>query len=134
MDKQRRIEELTLQLETERAKIKELRRQHSSRASVEGEASAAVDRMESPASSAAFSVHLLVLVVNDRDGVQHCVTLQLPRLPRAAASRTEELQEAAGMGVHAVELTPATLAPVLAEGEEEPKEDEGEDERILNPS
>jgi hypothetical protein len=24
-----------------------------------------------------------------------------------------ELQEAAGMGVHAVELTPATLAPVL---------------------
>ena len=32
-----------------------------------------------------------------------------------------ELQEATGMGVHAVELTPATLAPVLPEGEEEGK-------------
>ena len=30
-----------------------------------------------------------------------------------------ELQEATGMGVHAMELTPATLAPVLPEGEEE---------------
>ena len=29
-----------------------------------------------------------------------------------------DLQEAAGTGVHAVELTPATLAPVLPEGEE----------------
>jgi hypothetical protein len=32
-----------------------------------------------------------------------------------------ELQEATGMGVHAMELTPATLAPVLPEGEEEGK-------------
>ena len=32
------------------------------------------------------------------------------------------------MGVHAVELTPATLAPVLPEGEEEDEEDEEGDE------
>ena len=32
-----------------------------------------------------------------------------------------ELQEATGLGVHAMELTPATLAPVLPEGEEEGK-------------
>ena len=109
--------------------------------------------------SAAFAVPLPVLVVNDRDGVQHRGTLQLPRRAPAAApgrpssadlarlrplmralgdalaaqeegldperlSRTyaalmAELQEVAGMGVHAVELTPATLAPVLPEGEED---------------
>jgi hypothetical protein len=103
--------------------------------------------------SAAFAVPLPVLAVNDRDGVQHRGTLQLPRRAPAAApgrpssadlarlrplmralgdalaaqeegldpdrlSRTyaalmSELQEVAGMGVHAVELTPATLAPVL---------------------
>jgi hypothetical protein len=108
--------------------------------------------------SAAFAVPLPVLVVNDRDGVHHRGTLQLPRRALAAApgrpssadlarlrplmralgdalaaqeegldperlSRTyaalmAELQEAVGMGVHAVELTPATLAPVLPEGEE----------------
>ena len=102
--------------------------------------------------SAAFAVPLPVLVVNDRDGVQHRGTLQLPRRAPAAApgrpssadlarlrplmralgdalaaqeegldperlSRTyaalmAELQEVAGMGVHAVELTPATLAGV----------------------
>ena len=33
------------------------------------------------------------------------------------------------MGVHAVELTPATLAPVLPEGEEEDEEDEEGDEK-----
>ena len=116
--------------------------------------------------SAAFAVPLPVLVVNDRDGVQHRGTLQLPRRAPAAApgrpssadlarlrplmralgdalaaqeegldperlSRTyaalmAELQEVAGMGVHAVELTPATLAPVLPEGEEEDEEDEEE--------
>ena len=105
------------------------------------------------ATSAAFAVPLPVLVVDDRDGVQHRGTLQLPRRAPAAApgrpssadlarlrplmralgdalaaqeegldperlSRTyaalmAELQEVAGMGVHAVELTPATLAPVL---------------------
>jgi len=35
-----------------------------------------------------------------------------------------ELMEAAGMGVHAVELTPATLAHVLPDSEEEDEEDE----------
>jgi hypothetical protein len=41
------------------------------------------------------------------------------RLSRTYAALVSELQEAAGMGVHAVELTPATLAPVLpGEGEE----------------
>jgi hypothetical protein len=40
------------------------------------------------------------------------------RLSRTYAALMAELQEAAGMGVHAVELTPATLAPVLPEGEE----------------
>ena len=119
--------------------------------------------------SAAFAVPLPVLVVNDRDGVQHRGTLQLPRRAPAAApgrpssadlarlrplmralgdalaaqeegldperlSRTyaalmAELQEAAGMGVHTVELTPATLAPVLPEGEEEDEEDEENDEK-----
>jgi len=111
--------------------------------------------------NAAFAVPLPVLVVNDRDGVQHRGTLQLLRRALAAAtgrpssadlallrplmralgdalaaqeegldperlSRTyaalmAELQEVARMGVHAVELTPATLAPVLPEGEEEGK-------------
>ena len=111
--------------------------------------------------SAAFAVPLPVLVVDDRDGVQHRGTLQLPRRAPAAApgrpssadlarlrplmralgdalaaqeegldperlSRTyaalmADLQEVAGMGVHAVELTPAMLAPVLPEGEEEGK-------------
>jgi hypothetical protein len=102
-----------------------------------------------------------VLVVNDRDDVQHRGKLQLPRRAPAAPwgrpssadlarlrplmsalgdalvaqeqgldperlSRTfaTELQEAAGMGVHAVELTPATLAPVLPEGEEDEEGDE----------
>ena len=46
------------------------------------------------------------------------------RLSRTYAALMAELQEAAGMGVHAVELTPATLAPVLPEGEEEDEEDE----------
>jgi hypothetical protein len=118
-------------------------------------------RMPSPTASAAFAVPLPVLVVNDRDGVQHRGTLQLPRRSPAAApgrpssadlarlrhlmralgdalaaqeegldperlSRTytalmAELQEVAGMGVHAVELTPATLAPVLLEGDEKGK-------------
>jgi len=125
--------------------------------------------MPSPTASAAFAVPLPVLVVNDRDGVQHRGTLQLPRRAPAAApgrpssadlarlrplmralgdalaaqeegldperlSRTyaalmAELQEVAGMGVHAVELTPATLAPVLPEGEEEDEEDEEGDEK-----
>ena len=116
------------------------------------------------ATSAAFTVPLPVLVVNDRDGVQHRGTLQLPRRAPAAApgrpssadlarlrplmsalgdalaaqeegldperlSRTyaalmAELQEAAGMGVHAVELTPATLAHVLPKGEEDEEGDE----------
>ena len=111
------------------------------------------------ATSAAFAVPLPVLVVNDRDGVQHRGTLQLPRrapaspgrppssadlarlrplmsalgdalaaqeegldperLSRTYAALMAELQEVAGMGVHAVELTPAMLAPVLPEGEEE---------------
>ena len=114
--------------------------------------------MASPTASAAFAVPLPVLVVDDRDGVQHRGTLQLPRRAPAAApgrpssadlarlrplmralgdalaaqeegldperlSRTyaallTELQEATGMGVHAVELTPAMLAPVLPEGDE----------------
>ena len=126
-------------------------------------------RMASPSASAAFAVPLPVLVVNDRDGVQHRGTLQLPRRAPAAApgrpssadlarlrplmralgdalaaqeegldperlSRTyaalmAELQEVAGMGVHAVELTPATLAHVLPEGEEEDEEDEEGDEK-----
>ena len=125
--------------------------------------------MASPTASAAFAVPLPVLVVNDRDGVQHRGTLQLPRRAPAAApgrpssadlarlrplmralgdalaaqeegldperlSRTyaalmAELQEVAGMGVHAVELTPATLAHVLPEGEEEDEEDEEGDEK-----
>ena len=119
--------------------------------------------------SAAFAVPLPVLVVNDRDGVQHRGTLQLPRRAPAAApgrpssadlarlrplmralgdalaaqeegldperlSRTyaalmAELQEVAGMGVHAVELTPATLAPVLPEGQQGDEEGEEEDEQ-----
>ena len=110
------------------------------------------------ATSAAFAVPLPVLVVNDRDGVQHRGTLQLPRrapaspgrppssadlarlrplmsalgdalaaqeegldperLSRTYAALMAELQEAAGMGVHAVELTPATLAPLLPEGQQ----------------
>ena len=41
------------------------------------------------------------------------------RLSRTYAALMSELQEVAGMGVHAVELTPYTLAPVLPEGEEE---------------
>ena len=125
-------------------------------------------RMASPSASAAFAVPLPVLVVNDRDGVQHRGTLQLPRRAPAAApgrpssadlarlrplmralgdalaaqeegldperlSRTyaalmAELQEVAGMGVHAVELTPATLAPVLPEGEEDEEDEEEGDE------
>ena len=40
------------------------------------------------------------------------------RLSRTYAALMAELQEAAGMGVHAVELTPATLAPVLPEGQQ----------------
>jgi hypothetical protein len=93
-------------------------------------------------------VPLPVLVVNDHDGVQHRGTLQLLRSAPSSAdlvrlrplmsalgdalaaqeqgldperlSRTyAALQEAAGMGVDAVERTPATLAPVLpGEGEE----------------
>ena len=110
---------------------------------------------------------LPVLVVDDRDGVQHRGTLQLPRRAPAAApgrpssadlarlrplmralgdalaaqedgldperlSRTyaalmAELQEVAGMGVHAVELTPATLAHVLPEGEEDEGDEEDEE-------
>ena len=109
--------------------------------------------------SAAFAVPLPVLVVDDRDGVQHRGTLQLPRrapaaspgrpssadlarlrplmralgdalaaqeegldperLSRTYAALMAELQEVAGMGVHAVELTPDTLAPVLPEGEDD---------------
>jgi hypothetical protein len=120
------------------------------------------------ATSAAFAVPLLVLVVSDRDGVQHHGTLQLPRrvpaspgrppssadlarlrplmsalgdalaaqeegldperLSRTYAALMAELQEAAGMGVHAVELTPATLAPVLPEGQQGDEEGEDEDE------
>jgi hypothetical protein len=41
------------------------------------------------------------------------------RLSRTYAALMAELQEAAGMGVHAVELTPATLAHVLPEVKEE---------------
>jgi len=40
---------------------------------------------ESPTASAAFAVPLPVLVVNDRDGVKHRGTLQLPRRAPAAA-------------------------------------------------
>ena len=50
------------------------------------------------------------------------------RLSSTYAALMAELQEVAGMGVHAVELTPATLAPVLPEGEEEDEEDEEGDE------
>jgi hypothetical protein len=39
------------------------------------------------------------------------------RLSRTYAALMSELQEVAGMGVHTVELTPATLAHVLQEGE-----------------
>ena len=39
------------------------------------------------AASAAFAVPLPVLVVNDRDGVQHRGTIQLPRRAPAAPSR-----------------------------------------------
>ena len=104
--------------------------------------------------SAAFAVPLPVLVVNDRDGVQHRGTLQLPRRAPAAApgrpssadlarlrplmralgdalaaqeegldperlSRTytalmAELQEVAGMGVHAVhDVLDASQKPSL---------------------
>ena len=42
-------------------------------------------RMASPTASAAFAVPLPVLVVNDRDGVKHRGTLQLPRRAPAAA-------------------------------------------------
>ena len=51
------------------------------------------------------------------------------RLSRTYAALMAELQEVAGMGVHAVELTPATLAHVLPEGEEEDEEDEEGDEK-----
>jgi len=44
------------------------------------------------------------------------------RLSRTYAALMAELQEVAGMGVHAVELTPATLAHVLPEGKEEDEE------------
>ena len=111
------------------------------------------------ATSAAFAVPLPVLVINDRDGVQHRGTLQLPRrapaspgrppssadlarlrplmsalgdalaaqeegldperLSRTYVAMISQLQDVAGMGVHAVELTPASLAPILPEGEEE---------------
>jgi hypothetical protein len=114
---------------------------------------------------AAFSVPLPVLLVNDRDGMQHRGTLQLPqyapaaapgrpsfidlaclrplmrtlgdalaaqeegldpeRLSRTYAALMAKLQEVAGM----VELTPATLAPVLPEGEEEGEEGEEGDEK-----
>ena len=44
-----------------------------------------------------------------------------------SAALMAELQGAVGMGVHAVELTPATLAPVLPEGEKGDEEgDEGD--------
>lgn len=106
--------------------------------------------MASPTASAAFAVPIPVLVVDDRDDVQHRGTLQLPRrapaspgrppssadlarlrplmralgdvlaaqeegldperLSRTYTALMAELQEVAGMGVHAVELTPATLA------------------------
>jgi hypothetical protein len=42
-------------------------------------------RMASPTASAAFAVPLPVLVVNDRDGVQHRGMLQLPRRAPATA-------------------------------------------------
>ena len=100
--------------------------------------------MASPTASAAFAVPLPVLVVDDRDGVQHRGTLQRAlgdalaaqeegldpeRLSRTYAALMAELQEAAGMGVHAVELTPATLAPVLPEGQQGDEEGEEEDEQ-----
>jgi len=47
------------------------------------------------------------------------------RLSRTYEALMTEVQEAAGIGVHAVELTPATLAPVLPEGEED---EDGEDD------
>ena len=110
------------------------------------------------AANAAFAVPLQVLVVDDRDGVQHHGTLQLQRCAPAAPGRPPssadlsrlrplmsalgdalatqeegldpdrlsrtytalmaELQESAGIVVHTVELTPATLSPVLPKGEE----------------
>jgi hypothetical protein len=47
---------------------------------------------------------------------------------RTYAALMAELQEVAGMGMHAVELTPATLAPVLPEGEEDEEGEEGDEE------
>jgi len=122
--------------------------------------------MASPTASSAFAVPLQVLVVDDRDGVQHSWTLQLrsrapaatpgrpssadltllhplmralgdalatqeegldpERLSRTYEALMAELHEVAGMGVKAVELTPATLSPVLPEDEEEDEEDEEE--------
>jgi len=51
------------------------------------------------------------------------------QLSRTYAALMAELQEAAGMGVHAVELTPATLASVLPEGQQGDEGGEDEDEQ-----
>jgi hypothetical protein len=48
--------------------------------------------------------------------------LDLERLSRTYAALMVELQETAGIRVHMVKLTPATLAPVLPEGEEDEEE------------
>ena len=45
------------------------------------------------------------------------------RLSRSYAALMAKLQEAAGTGAHVVALTPATLKPVLPEGEEGNEED-----------
>ena len=50
------------------------------------------------------------------------------RLSRTYAALMAELQEVAGMGVHAVELTPATLAHVLPEDEEDEEEGDEDEE------
>ena len=110
---------------------------------------------------AAFSVPLPVLLVNDRDGMQHRGTLQLPQYaPAAAPGRPSfidlaclrPLMRTLGDALAAqeegldpewlsrtyaalmaklqeVELTPATLVPVLPEGEEEGEEGEEGDEK-----
>ena len=49
------------------------------------------------------------------------------RLSLTYAALMAELQEAARMGMHSVELTPATLGPVLPEGEEKEEVVEGEE-------
>jgi hypothetical protein len=50
------------------------------------------------------------------------------RLSRTYVAMISQLQDVAGMGVHAVELTPASLAPILPEGEEEKEREVGDED------